>query len=224
MNDSSFPGFSPDAIEFLRELAAHNERSWFQPRKAEFERLLKEPMEELCLALSGEFAARGLDFEADPVRSPYRIYRDVRFSKDKSPYKTYVSASFPWTGGQHHGGGYFSLRPDEAYVGGGVWHPDPAWLSRWRAFVDEDDGALSAAIEAPEFVREFGSLDGERLKRVPSGYAADHPQAEILKLKDVTFGHRLTAREVGSAALPGRIASVLAAAAPLMRLLAAIPT
>src|SRR5882672_12081522 len=116
---STFTGFSPAAIQFLVDLAANNERSWFQPRKAEFERLLKGPLEALCVALGETFARRGIPLSADPARSPFRIYRDVRFSKDKSPYKTNVGASFAWaegpTGaaqdGPHGVGGYFHLSP-----------------------------------------------------------------------------------------------------------------
>src|SRR3954453_1949531 len=95
---SSFTGFKPEAIQFLVELAANNDRAWFQPRKAEYERLLKEPLEALCVALDEEFRARDLPLRADPAHSPFRIYRDVRFSKDKSPYKTQLSAAFAWAG------------------------------------------------------------------------------------------------------------------------------
>ena len=82
----SFPGFRPEAIQFLADLAANNDRAWFQPRKAEYERLLKEPMEELCVALEAEFRGREIPLHADAARSPFRIYRDTRFSKDKSPH------------------------------------------------------------------------------------------------------------------------------------------
>src|SRR5260221_14590497 len=92
----SFTGFSPDAIQFLVDLADHNDRAWFQPRKGEYERLLKEPLEALIATLGERFAARGIPLQADPKRSPFRIYRDTRFSKDKSPYKTNVGASFPF--------------------------------------------------------------------------------------------------------------------------------
>src|SRR6266508_1134976 len=90
----AFTGFQPEAIHFLLELSVHNDRSWFQPRKEEYERLLKEPFESLCLALGEKFAERGIPLVANE-RSPFRIYRDVRFSKDKSPYKTHLAASFP---------------------------------------------------------------------------------------------------------------------------------
>lgn len=81
-----FQGFSPAAIQFLVDLAANNDRSWFQPREAEYERLMKEPMEQLVAALAERSAGAGLPLLADPKRSPFRIYRDTRFSKDKSPY------------------------------------------------------------------------------------------------------------------------------------------
>ena len=82
----AFTGFQPEAIQFLADLAANNDRAWFQPRKAEFERLLKEPMEQLCVALEDEFRARDIPLHADPAKSPFRIYRDTRFAKDKSPH------------------------------------------------------------------------------------------------------------------------------------------
>jgi uncharacterized protein (TIGR02453 family) len=93
----TFSGFSPAAIQFLADLAQNNDRAWFQPRKAEFERLLREPMEQMIAALADRLAARGVPLRADPKRSPFRIYRDTRFSRDKSPYKTHLGASFPWT-------------------------------------------------------------------------------------------------------------------------------
>jgi uncharacterized protein (TIGR02453 family) len=215
-----FQGFSPAAVDFLAELAANNDRAWFQPRKAEYERLLKRPLEALCAELAGRFEARGVPLRADPATSPFRIYRDVRFSRDKSPYKTNVSASFPWTeGGDRFGGGYFSLGPGEIFVGGGMWHPEPARLAAWRELVANDPGRVRAAIDDPGFAATFGSLDGERLTRVPRGYPSDHPLADLLRLKDVTFGRRLSDAEALSPSLPDTIADALATAVPVMRLL-----
>lgn len=85
-NGAQFTGFDPAAIQFLADLAQNNDRAWFQPRKAEFERLLKAPMEAMIEALSASLAAKGVPMLADPKRSPFRIYRDTRFSKDKSPH------------------------------------------------------------------------------------------------------------------------------------------
>ena len=228
-----FGGFSKAAVQFLADLAEHNDRAWFQPRKATYERLLKVPLEALCVALDAAFRARGVPLAADPARSPFRIYRDVRFSRDKSPYKTNVGASFPWverapdgtpipsTGGRR-GGGYFHLAPGEIFVGGGMWHPEPGPLAAWRAMVLADRDRVRAATTDAAFVARFGSVGGDRLRRPPAGVPAGHPDLDLLTLKDVTFGRRLDDREAFSPELPEILAEDLAAAVPLLRLLATL--
>ena len=229
----TFTGFRPEAIQFLADLAANNEREWFTPRKAEYERLLKAPLEALCRALDDAFRARGIPLEGDPTRSPFRIYRDVRFSKDKSPYKTNVAASFPWAegGGSDgpHGfgesgnpGGYFHMAPGEVYIGGGMWHPSTAKLGAFRAAVVADPAAVRRLIDEPRFVETFGAVSGEKLKRVPPGLPADHPEAELLKQKDLTFGRRLADDDVFSPGLPDLIAESFETAVPVMRWLATL--
>ena len=219
-----FTGFQPEAIQFLADLAANNDRAWFQPRKADYERLLKEPLEALCVALAEQFEAKGIPLRADPARSPFRIYRDVRFSKDKSPYKTNVGASFAWAGdGEGAGGGYFHVAPGEVFVGGGMWHPEPAKLGAFRRLVDTDPGRVHAVIDAPGFVSAFGQVSGEALTRVPQGYRADHPDAELLKLKGVVFMRRLSDAEAASPGLPATLADTLSVGVPLLRLLASLP-
>jgi uncharacterized protein (TIGR02453 family) len=222
-----FTGFRPDAIQFLVDLAENNDRAWFQPRKGEYERLLKAPLEALCVAMQERFEARGLPLSADPGRSPFRIYRDVRFSKDKSPYKTNVAAAFRWTEGgsalthaEGDPGGYFHLAPGEAFVGGGMWHPPTSKLTAFREAVLHRSGEVRALLDAPAFKKRFGAINGERLKRVPTGFPPDHPEAELLKLKDMTFGHRLADKDVLSAALPDVLADAFADAIPMMRYLA----
>ncbi len=233
MSDA-FTGFRPEAIQFLADLAANNDRAWFQPRKAEFERLLKEPLAALIASLAERFEARGVPLLADPTRSPFRIYRDTRFSKDKSPYKTNVGASFPWIGPdgsggaalsaqERHGpGGYFHLQPGEIFVGGGMWHAEKGPLEAFRRTVVDERARVHAALEEPGFVAAFGDVHGDSLKRVPSGFAADDPDAEWLKLKDITFGKRLSDADVISPDLPDTIADAFAAAQPVMRFLASI--
>jgi len=215
-----FDGFSREGLQFLADLAVNNERAWFQPRKAEYERLLKHPLEELCVALGERFAARDIPLVADPARSPFRFYRDVRFSKDKSPYKTNIAASFPWAGGGP--GGYFSLGPGEIYAGGGVWHPEPSQLAAWRAAVASRPAEVHAVLEGPGFVGTFGQVEGERLKRMPAGFPADHPDAELLKLKDIIFSRRLADEDAFSPSLPDRLADDFVAAMPVFRLLAGL--
>jgi uncharacterized protein (TIGR02453 family) len=218
-----FTGFEPDALRFLIELSVNNDRSWFQPRKAEYERLLKDPFEALCLTLGEVFAARGIPLTADE-RSPFRIYRDVRFSKDKSPYKTHLAASFPLatsgTGNPHGAGGYFHLEPDHSYLGGGMWHPERPRLEAWRTLVDGDAKRVHALIDDPAFTAEFGELEGDHLARVPTGYPADHPEAHLLRFKDVTFGRRVSDDEALSGDLPSRLADSFAVATPVIGMLA----
>jgi uncharacterized protein (TIGR02453 family) len=233
----TFTGFQPEAIQFLVDLAENNDRAWFQPRKGEYERLLKEPLEALIATLSQRFEARGIPLRADPARSPFRIYRDVRFSKDKSPYKTNLGASFPWigegpsdgvgrshTGNVHSSGGYFHLSPGEIYVGGGIWHPEKPWIDAFRRRVVDEPGEIRALVDEAKFKKTFGSVssDGHSLQRVPTGFPPDHPEAELLKLKDVVFGRRLSDADAMSPGLPDVMADSFATALPVMRYLAAI--
>ncbi len=231
----AFTGFSARSHPLPLELSLNNDRGWFQPRKADYERLLKEPLEALCTDLGEQFRKRKIPLRAD-TGSPFRIYRDVRFSKDKSPYKTYVSASFPWddpdtagtaargrTEAVHRPGGYFSFSPENVYVGGGMWHADRPLLEAWRRIVVDEPKRLHAVIDAPKFKKAFGEVEAEdRLKRVPPGYPADHPDAELLKLKDVLFGRGLTDAEALSPELPDVLADAFATATPMLRLLASL--
>ena len=117
-------------------------------------------------------------------------------------------------------GAYFHLQPGEMFAGGGMWHPEPAQLAAWRQMVVKDFDRVQGVLESPRFVSTFGSVGGDRLKRVPTGFPADHPGAELLKLKDVTFGHHLTDDEVFSPNLPDALAEAFAAAVPLLELMA----
>ena len=218
-----FAGFGPDALQFLADLADNNSREWFQPRKADYERLIKDPLESLCVALADRFDQRRLPLQSDPKKSPFRIYRDVRFSKDKSPYKTWQGADFPWIDSQGDDersrgavGGYFHFSPGDIFVGGGMWHPEKERLAAFRETVDRDPSAVFEAIEDDRFRSVFGSVDGERLTRNPRGYDRDHPYPELLRLKDVTFSRRLSDRDVTSAKLPDIIADDLDAARPVL--------
>jgi len=228
----TFTGFTPDAMQFLVDLAFNNERPWFQAHKADYERLLKETLEQMCTDLGDELGKRGVPLRADAKSSPFRIYRDTRFSKDKTPYKTNVAASFPWVGdggatsdgqSERHGGGYFHMSVEGSYIGGGMWHPEPARLAAYRKAIDEDSDTALGALEDPVFLARFEPVHGDEYKRVPTGYAPDHPHADLLKLKDVTFGRELTNEEVFSADLPKVLAEDFAAAVPVMRWLASLP-
>jgi uncharacterized protein (TIGR02453 family) len=230
---NTFTGFRPDAIDFLADLAQNNERAWFQARKADYERLLKEPMEALVVALAERFEARGIPLEADPKRSVSRIYRDTRFAKDKSPYKRNIYARFPWVGrgtdhdasdeGAHGPSAYFSVMPGESYVGGGMWAPEKPRLDAFRAAVLDEPDRVRAALEDPGFLEAFGPVHShESLKRVPPGLPPDHALAEMFRFKDVVFGRQLSDDEIHSPDLPDILADGYAAAVPVFRFLSTL--
>jgi uncharacterized protein (TIGR02453 family) len=227
---TSFDGFRSEAIQFLADLAANNERAWFQAHKGDYERLIKEPMEALVAALASVFAERGLPLQADPKRSIFRIYRDTRFSKDKSPYKTNAGAYFPWIeqrpGAEperRSSGGYFHFQPGEMFFGGGMHMPDREQLQAWRRKVVAEPEAVHDALEDPGFVAAFDRINAhDPLKRVPPGYPPDHQDAELLKMRDVVFGRQLSDEEVLSPDLPRVLSDGWAAAMPVLTLLASL--
>ena len=119
-------------------------------------------------------------------------------------------------------GAYFHLQPGEVFAGGGMWHPLPPQLAAWRRAVDTDAASVNAALHDLAFERVFGAVSGDRLTRVPKGFAADHPGADLLKMKDVTFGRPLSDAEVLSADLPDLLAETFAASVPVLGLLAGL--
>jgi uncharacterized protein (TIGR02453 family) len=228
-----FTGFQPDAIDFLADLAQNNERAWFQARKEQYERLLKEPMEAFVAALAEAFEAKRLPLQADPRTSIFRIYRDTRFAKDKSPYKTHLGASFPWVGGskpagpishtEHRNGAYFHLQPGNNYAGGGMWQASKPILDAFRQAILDDERGVRKALEDPDFLKEFGPVTShETLKRVPTGFPVDHPLADWSRYKDIVFGRRLGDDEVYSPMLPTILAEAFASATPVFRFLAGL--
>ena len=228
---AGFTGFRPEAIQFFVDLREHNDRAWFQPRKDDFEALIKDPFEALVAELADRFERRGIPLQADPKHSIFRIYRDTRFSKDKAPYKRHLGASFPWveggsadTGERAHGNGaYFNFEPGAMYVGGGMWMPDKARLDAFRQRLLDEPDAVRAALEEPGFVARFGSIvSHEQLKRVPPGFPADHPMADLARHKDLVFGHPLSDADVASPDLPDLLADHYAAATPVFRFLSSL--
>jgi len=180
--------FTPELFEFLLELRANNDRDWFGENKGRYERHVKEPLlafiedfEPYLHSISEHFVA---DARANGG-SMFRIYRDVRFSKDKTPYKTQAAVHFRHEIGKsvHAPGFYLHLEPDLVFAGVGLWRPDSAALARIRERIVDDPAAWGAAVEDPGFVEEF-DLEGESLKRPPKGFDPEHPLIEDLKRKD----------------------------------------
>jgi uncharacterized protein (TIGR02453 family) len=182
---SRFPGFPPEALQFFRSLARNNNRDWFQPRKATFDEKVKEPMRALVEALNDGMKGFAPEYATDPAKAIYRIYRDTRFSKDKTPYKDHIAASFfrSGTGPHKYGGYYVQVSHKEVAVGGGVYMPEPEALFDIRQHIAENHQKLRKILAAPAVKRSLGEVQGEQLSRVPKGFLATHPAADLLRFK-----------------------------------------
>jgi uncharacterized protein (TIGR02453 family) len=222
-----FQGFGPGAFRFLRGLARHNARPWFEARREVYEAELRGPMRALVEEMDARLGTLAPEIVGDPRRSMFRIHRDVRFSRDKSPYKTNAGCWFfhrdarRAVGQEAEGGSagfYFHLEPGQCFVAGGIWMPPRGTLARIREAIDAAPRALAGITAAPAFRRRFGALDAEaRLTRTPRGYPADHPAAEWLRLQSFTASAPLADAEVASPRLPARLARDFARLLPLVR-------
>ncbi len=219
--------FDEQSLRFLRGLARNNKKPWFEAHRDEYEQHVKIPMAEFVAEMDMRFAKFAPEIEGDPKRSVFRIHRDVRFSSDKSPYKTHAACWFFHSGGsskvgrEAHGGGagfYFHLQPGASMTGGGIWMPPRPALLRLRAAIAKDPRGFAKVAASPAIKKAFGALSTESaLKRVPRGFDAEHPAAEWLKLQSFTVGAPLTDAEVTSKALTRTIEKRFAAMVPLVR-------
>lgn len=188
-----FKGFPTEGIAFLRELKKHNDREWFTPKLDEYKRLVREPMVELVHGLHVEMLRFAPAYVGEPAKCVYRVYRDTRFSKNKTPYKTSTEALF-WHNrlDKNSGGGFFlSISPEHVAVGGGLYKAEPAALLAVRRQIAADTPAFRATFESKTVRRLMGELQGEQTKRVPKGFLAEHPAADLLRHKSFVLYTKL---------------------------------
>lgn len=181
-----FEGFPKEGIAFLRRLKRNNDRPWFTERKTEYESFVKFPMQSLVAALKPRIAQIAPEILVNPKRSIFRIYRDTRFSKDKTPYKTHAAAIFhPKGHWQESAGLYLEIDPQHVGLAGGIYMPEGSQLKLIRKAVAERSKEFLDIVEDKRFRKLFGGLEGDKLQRLPQGYATDHPMAEWLKYKQL---------------------------------------
>ena len=203
--------FTPDSFRFLRALKRNNRREWFTAQRDRYEESVRRPLAELVEELDARFARFAPEMTGDPKRSIFRIYRDVRFSSDKSPYKTHAACWFfhrdagKGVGGTNpHGGAgfYFHLEPGASLSAGGLWMPPAQSLRNIRQALADDHDGFARSIRSRGVKRRFGALNDEAvLRRVPRGFDADHPAAEWLRYRSFTMSSALTPDEIVSPAL-----------------------
>jgi len=220
--DASTRSFTPALFRFLRDLKANNDRDWFAANKSRYEDDVRGPALDFVVDFASHLERISQHFVADPRPSGgslFRIHRDTRFSKDKSPYKTYTGIQFRHELGKdaHAPGFYLHLQPKEVFVGAGIWHPDAAALAGIRSAIVDDPDAWMAATRVSKRFR----LAGESLKRAPAGYDPEHPLIEDLKRKDFICVGTLSEQDLCAPGFVDEFARMCRKASPLVRFLCA---
>lgn len=203
--------FTPATFRFLRSLARHNERAWFQAHKDDYESHVREPFLRMIGDLQPPLAEVSAHYRADPRRiggSLFRIHRDTRFSGNKAPYKTWQGARLFHARRRETPAPsfYIHVEPGGSFVGAGLWHPETPTQRRVRQFIHENPAGWTAATQAPAFRRKFALDDREMLVRMPAGFPPDSPLADDLRRKNF-----VALRPLGDDLLAGpRLVSTLA--------------
>jgi uncharacterized protein (TIGR02453 family) len=218
-----FTGFSPDLFSFFDELSANNNREWFADNKSRFEQTVRQPALEFITAMEGPLKKVTPHFTAIPKKvggSLMRIYRDIRFSKEKIPYKTNLGIHFRHEAGKdvHAPGFYFHIDTDEIFVGAGIWRPDSTALNKIRHLIDDDPSRWKRINNRKSF-RETFSATGDTLKRPPKGFDEEHPLIVDLKRKDHIVLASMTRKEVASTKLVENVAAKFKLSLPYVRFL-----
>jgi uncharacterized protein (TIGR02453 family) len=218
---TGFRGFPPETLRFLRQLKRNNNRAWFLAHKDVYELKVKAPMIELVLELGFAMQRFAPELVVEPQRAIYRIYRDIRFSADKRPYKTHVAAIFVPRGIPKKTGAclYFHIEPAEVVVAGGIYMPDPATLRILRQHIATHWEELIEITNQRSFRKLLGNLQGERLVRQPSGFPADHPAIDVLRQKQFYVTQSEPAELAEGPKLLPRLLTLFSAMIPLVRFL-----
>jgi uncharacterized protein (TIGR02453 family) len=226
-HDAGFAGFPTAAFTFLKGLTDNNNREWFEARRDTYEQSLRVPMKELIEEMDARLATFAPEITGTAKGSMFRIHRDIRFSKNKSPYKTNAACWFfhrdsKGNVGQDavHGGAgmYFHLEPRACFAGGGVWMPPSPVLKRVRAALDVGHEEFESIVKAKPFRKILGELSTEALlKRMPRGFDPEHPAGDWLRYQSFTAGAPLKQADVTSSALPDRLEEVFRTLTPLVR-------
>lgn len=211
--------FSKGTFDFLRDLKENNDREWFAANKGRYEEQLKDPALRMIADFGPELHRLSPHFLATP-RSLFRIHRDVRFSKDKSPFKTAAGIQFRHEASKdaHAPGFYVHVAPGEVFAACGIWHPDAGALRAIREHIVAEPAAWKRASRGKKFLDAF-ELGGDRLQRPPKGFDPEHPLVEDLKWKDYIAVRSLTQSFITGDALPKELAKTFKAGEPLMRFL-----
>jgi uncharacterized protein (TIGR02453 family) len=215
------PSFSRETLAFLRALKRNNDREWFKARRDRYDTHVRAPMIALIERLAGDFPKFAPEIVASPKTSLYRIYRDTRFSDDKTPLKIQVSASFRWRGlARGEGAGlYLEVHPRWVWMGGGFWNPQAPQLLKIREHISDTYPEIHRLAGNRRFTSLLGGLEDDRLSRVPRGFSKDDPAAEYLKYRQFLGGREFPPEFATSAAFYPALIATYKAMLPLVRFL-----
>jgi len=219
-----FEGFPEEGIKLMQRLKRNNTRIWFQAHKAEHEEYVRFPMQCLIAGLRRDLGEEIPEIDFNPRGSIFRIYRDTRFSKDKTPYKTNIAASFRPRGTQgpiENPGLYVGIEPGEIFIGGGLYMPSGDQVKKIRKRIVDDPETFLAIVKSRQFRSAFGGIQGETLQRAPLGYAPDHPLIEHLKHKQFYIGVESGHEPALKPAFQNTVARVFRQCMPFIRWLTA---
>ena len=194
---SAIPYLRPEALTFLRNLAKHNDREWFQPRKAIFEAELKEPMLAIVRKVTDAMADFAPAFVRPAEKSLFRIYRDTRFSNNKLPYKTHVAAWWSHQGMEKTSGAgyYFHISAKDVVIAAGAYMPEKDQLAAIRHWLLENHAAFRKLLQKPAVRKAFTEFDGNALTRPPKGFPCDHPALDLIQCRQWGLATTLPATE-----------------------------
>jgi uncharacterized protein (TIGR02453 family) len=216
--EAALPYFRPEALTFLRSLARHNDREWFQPRKAQFEAELKEPM----LAVIRKVTEAMLDFAPSFVRPAekclFRIYRDTRFSNDKRPYKSHVAAWWSHQGLVKTSGAgyYFHVNPKEVIVAAGAYMPEKDQLSQIRHWLLDHHQEFRKLLQNSGVRKHFVEFEGNPLTRPPKGFPSEHPSMDLIRCRQWGLSATLPAETALKKDLAATLVRYFKIAAPVV--------
>ncbi len=208
-----------ETLNFLKDLEANNNREWFDEHKSTFKEHQAIVKDFFSVILEG----LNISDEIEKFKM-FRIYRDVRFSKDKTPYKTHLSGSFTRSGAKLRGGYYIRLKPNDSFIGVGFWEPNKEDLLRIRKELELDAEEFRSVINEPSFKKVWGSITGDELKTSPKGFDKEHKDIDLIRKKQFIFGKKFTDKEVTSPNFSKKIISSFIAVRPFFDLMSDILT
>jgi uncharacterized protein (TIGR02453 family) len=212
------PYFGPEALKFLRNLARHNDREWFTPRKAEFEAELKEPMLAIIRKITDAMTTFAPNHVRPAEKSLFRIYRDTRFSNNKLPYKTHIAAWWSHQGLEKTSGAgyYFHVSAKEVIIAAGAYMPEKDQLAAIRHWLLDNHAEFRKVLQTAAIRKNFTEFEGNALTRPPKGFPCEHPALDLIQCRQWGLSATLPAKEALNPKLAETVIRHFKLAAPVV--------